>query len=342
MGDEARVVGIAGTAKNTGKTTTLNALVAAAHARGASVAATSIGYDGETVDNVTGLPKPRIVLPRGAVATTARSCVPAAGWEVLAGTGAWTALGEVVMVRCLAAGPIVLAGPNKRSELAEVLTRMRELGPSLTLVDGALNRLAPMSVASAFVLATGAARTPELAALVREAVAMESFFQLPACGPGMETAAVVRTPFPSLDELADVARAAGETAVRLSFPLPVHPGVLARVPDDRRLRGRVTDLVFPDPVLPMLSGDAVAMSAALDHCREEGVRVVVERSLPLAAVTVNPFLPRLEGQGYVADAVSAEALVRAFRAHVRAPVVDVVAEGPDALWSALGGVDLTS
>ncbi|NJD18960.1 MAG: hypothetical protein FIA95_06715, partial [Gemmatimonadetes bacterium] len=204
MAGEARVVGIAGTAKNTGKTTALNALVAAAHARGVSLAATSIGYDGEAVDNVTGLPKPRIVLPAGAVATTARSCVPPSGWDVLDATGAWTALGEVLVVRCREPGPIVLAGPNRRSELARVMERMRELGPSLTVVDGALNRLAPMSVASAFVLATGAAHTPELEALVREALAVESFFRLPvvpAGGPGASEA--VATPFPSMDELAD-------------------------------------------------------------------------------------------------------------------------------------------
>ncbi len=336
MAAEARIVGIAGTAKNTGKTTALNALVAAAHGRGVPVAVTSIGYDGETVDNVTGLPKPRIVLPPGAVATTADSCVPAAGWEVLSSTGSRTALGEVLVVRCLEAGPIVLAGPNRRSELARVVEQVQALGPTLILVDGALNRLAPMSVASAFVLATGAARTPEIPVLVRESAAMESFFRLPMRphgGVGAPT--VVHTPFPTVDELVEATAGADGTPVEFSFLLPVHPNVIVKVTHDRRLRGRVAAVTFFDPVLPLLCGDAMAMAAALQRCRERGVEVAVERPLPLAAVTVNPFLPRPEGQGYVADAVPAEALLGAFRASLQTPVVDVVAEGPDALWAAL-------
>jgi hypothetical protein len=343
MGDEARVVGIAGTAKNTGKTTALNALVAAAHDRGVPVAVTSIGYDGETVDNVTGLPKPRIVLHPGAVATTADSCVPATGWEVLESTGSWTALGEVLVVRCLEPGPIVLAGPNRRSELARVVEQVQALGPSLTLVDGALNRLAPMSVASAFVLATGATRTPDLAVLVGESVAMESFFRLPTrphAGAGAPT--VVHAPFPSLDELVEAAAGAAGPPVELSFLLPVHPDVIVKIAHDRRLRGRVAAVTFYDPVLPLLCGDAIEMAAALERCRDRGLDVAVERPLPLAAVTVNPFLPRPQGQGYVADAVPAEALLSAFRSSLRSPVVDVVAEGAEALWGAVGRAALTS
>lgn len=343
MAAEARIVGIAGTAKNTGKTTALNALVAAAHGRGVPVAATSIGYDGETVDNVTGLPKPRIVLPRGAVATTADSCIPEAGWEVLSSTGSWTALGEVLVVRCIEAGPIVLAGPNRRSELARVVEQVQELGPTLIFVDGALNRLAPMSVASAFVLATGAARTPDIPALVRESAAMESFFRLPTRPrDGAGDVTVVQTPFPTVDELVEASTGAGAAPVAFSFLLPVHPDVIVKVTHDRRLRGSVAAVTFFDPLLPFLCGDAMAMAAALQRCRERGVAVTVERALPLAAVTVNPFLPRPEGHGYVADTVPPEALLAAFRAALGAPVVDVVAEGPETLWNALGRAARTS
>lgn len=336
MAGDTHVAGIAGTAKNTGKTTALNALLAAAHHRGVAVAVTSIGYDGEAVDNVTGLPKPRVVLPRGALATTAHSCVPATGWEVLETTGSWTALGEVLVVRCLEPGAIVLAGPNRRSELARVVEQVRALGPGLIVVDGALNRLAPMSVASAFVLATGAARTPDIPALVRESAAMESFFRLPTRAPGAAgTLTVVHAPFPSEEELVEATAGAEGMPVEFSFLLPVQPDVIVKLSHDRRLLGRVAAVTFYDPVLPLLCGDAVAMAAALQRCRERGVEVAVERPLALAAVTVNPFLPRPEGQGYVADAVPADALLGAFRAALRTSVVDVVAEGPEGLWQAV-------
>jgi len=132
------------------------------------------------------------------------------------------------------------------------------------------------------------------------------------------------------------AAGAARTPVELSFLLPVHPDVIVKVAHDRRLRGRVTAVTFYDPVLPLLCGDAIEMAAALQRCRERGLDVAVERPLPLAAVTVNPFLPRHEGQGYVADAVSAEALLSAFRASLRTTVVDVVAEGAEALWAVVG------
>ncbi|MGE5542148.1 MAG: hypothetical protein ACM3WT_03850, partial [Bacillota bacterium] len=70
-------VGVAGTAKNTGKTTTLMGAMRECQERGRLVRLTSIGYDGEDVDNVTGLPKPRIYCDRGTMFATASECLKA-------------------------------------------------------------------------------------------------------------------------------------------------------------------------------------------------------------------------------------------------------------------------
>ena len=59
-----RVIGIAGTAKNTGKTTTLVASIKF-FAENQKMFITGIGYDGEDFDNLTGLPKPRVFVPEG-------------------------------------------------------------------------------------------------------------------------------------------------------------------------------------------------------------------------------------------------------------------------------------
>ena len=61
----SKVLGILGTSKNTGKTTTTSALLEIANNKNLSVGITSIGYDGEDIDNITGLPKPRIFAKRG-------------------------------------------------------------------------------------------------------------------------------------------------------------------------------------------------------------------------------------------------------------------------------------
>ena len=85
-----RLIGISGTAKNTGKTTTTIELLNQSCASGARVALTSIGYDGENRDNVTGLPKPRFHLQAGIPFATAADCLRActAEYEIVHRTGA--------------------------------------------------------------------------------------------------------------------------------------------------------------------------------------------------------------------------------------------------------------
>lgn len=331
------VLGIAGTAKNTGKTTALNALLEEAHVRRVAVAVTSIGYDGESVDNVTGLPKPRIVLQPGTIATTSVACLPGTGYEVVEGTEWSTALGRILIVRCVEPSPIVLAGPSTRRDLAAIVERMRGLGPSLTLIDGALNRLAPMSVASALVLATGAARTDDLSALARETAAIESIFSLPAVLHKTATSAVdITLPFALMPDIADAIGKHGGRDLRLTFQVPVSLSSLRTLVQHEVTRMKVKEIVFLDPVLALLSSDPIEMALAFGLLRDSGIALAVEHPLPLATVTVNPFLPRYEHHGYVSDSVSAADLRRAVRSVVRSKVVDVVQDGREALWEALG------
>lgn len=330
------VLGIAGTAKNTGKTTALNALLEEAHVQRVPVAVTSIGYDGESIDNVTGLPKPRIVLQSGSIATTSRSCLPRSGWEILEETDWSTALGQVLIVRCIDAGPIVLAGPGTRRDLADIIDRMRGLGPSLILIDGALNRLAPMSAASALIIATGAARTDDLTALARETASIESICSLPASSKIAESSVIeIRTPFAAVADVIGAIQGHDGNDRRLIFRVPVSIDVMTRIAEGELGSSPTIEFVFPDPVMALLSADAVEMNRAIGALRDRGIRVTVEQPMTLAAVTVNPFLPRYRHQRYVADSVQALDLHRAVQSTVRTKVVDVVREGGIALWEAL-------
>jgi hypothetical protein len=333
------VLGIAGTAKNTGKTTALNALLEEAYSRRVPVAVTSIGYDGESVDNVTGLPKPRIVLQPGTIATTSAACLPRTGYEVVEETEWSTALGRILIVRCFEAGPIVLAGPSTRRDLAAMVERMRGLGPSLTLVDGALNRLAPMSVASALIVATGAARTDDLQALARETAAIESIFSIPAAvRDAVRSSVEVSMPFASMSDIADAIGKHGGRDLRLTFRAPVSLSLLMALANNDGARLKCKEIVLLNPVMVLLSADPLEMARAIGSFRSSGITLTVERPLPLAVVTVNPFLPRYEHHGYVSDSVSATDLHRTMQTAVRSKVVDVLREGPGALWEALGPV----
>ena len=173
------IIGVAGTAKNTGKTTTLCSLIDAAYAQGRLPGVTGIGYDGEERDNVTLLPKPRITVFPGMIVTTSEQCLAAstARLRILRRTGYQTALGEVVITVVEEAGLVVVAGPNKAADLAAVGQQMSSLGVSDLLVDGSLNRIAPMAVADRVVFATGGARTTELKYLAEETASIEHIFR---------------------------------------------------------------------------------------------------------------------------------------------------------------------
>ncbi len=175
-----KTIGFAGTAKNTGKTTAALHVLGLACEAGFRVALTSIGYDGEAIDNVTGLPKPRYQAPVGTLLATAESCLTSgggsAGCDVIHHTGIETGLGEVIIARVDRPGLVVLAGPNKRHELERILALLEEAGAELAIADGALNRLVPLLCADGLVLSTGAALEPDIPRLAEHLAALCDLF----------------------------------------------------------------------------------------------------------------------------------------------------------------------
>jgi hypothetical protein len=166
-----------GLAKNVGKTTTTNylleALLAEKHYRPDELALTSLGLDGETVDALTGLPKPRYVPQAGLlIATTAELLLRAenegARVEHLLQLPGRTALGPVMLARILEPGQVIIAGPTLLRDLRWALDKLHGLGVRLGIVDGAINRLGAASpeITDACIVCTGASvgATPELVA----------------------------------------------------------------------------------------------------------------------------------------------------------------------------------
>ena len=79
-------------------------------------------------------------------------------YEVMATTGVYTPLGEVVLARVLSAGTMVLAGPGSAQHLASVKQRLGSMDIDLLLVDGAADRrsLSVPLITDTAVLAVGA------------------------------------------------------------------------------------------------------------------------------------------------------------------------------------------
>ena len=216
LAEGTRSVVVVGTAKNVGKTVTLNALRRAAAARGLLGAVTSIGRDGEPTDALDGAAKPRVRLEAGTLVALPRELVPRSpAFEVLE-LGEPSALGAIVFARVRYAARCEIGGPPTARGVRATIDRLSELTSGPVFVDGAMDRIAPLAGGSdAIVLATGVASgaTPHaIASIARETVARLS---LPArvCGLERDSVVIVDGALDERDAEELIAHAAGATVV---------------------------------------------------------------------------------------------------------------------------------
>lgn len=343
-------VGLAGTAKNTGKTTVLRALLSAAAGAGCRLGLTSIGYDGEDTDHVTGLPKPRVTVPAGTwVATAATATAGRSEFAEVRRPGVSTALGPLVIVRARRPARTVLAGPATRAGLERILAELRPGGAGLILVDGAFGRLVPMSACDGLIIATGAARFADPTRVAAEMAAVCSLLSLPVrpgwdCEPsGVELHSprgVVALPYPALlavewaERVGQAAeRLAGAGPVRVFLPGCQTPAALERLgaclPDS-------AEVVFAHALYLLATGEPEETALAVDALRRRGVQVGVRRVIPLLAVTVNPFYPQAgEGGRFAPAYADSGVLLAEVRSRCPVPVSDIFKDGPGPVWEAV-------
>lgn len=155
-----RAISIIGTAKNVGKTTTLNYLIDISR-NNFKLGLTSIGRDGESKDVIYSSPKPRIFVEKETIIATAKNCLLNSDItkEIIAITDYNTPLGKIVIVKALSDGFVELAGPSKNSELLKIKEELINLKCDVVLIDGAINRKSYASplLTDATIIATGAA-----------------------------------------------------------------------------------------------------------------------------------------------------------------------------------------
>ena len=149
---------IVGVAKNCGKTTTLNAILA--HLEDASIGLLSIGIDGEPEDMLVGTPKPSIIARAGHHVITAQGALESssARVEYVASLGFSTPMGEVVLAKVLDPGAVLLAGLRHRGDLLAGLELLDAHGIQTAIIDGAYGRTmaAHTDISDGFILSTGA------------------------------------------------------------------------------------------------------------------------------------------------------------------------------------------
>ncbi|MDP3313701.1 hypothetical protein [Lutibacter sp.] len=161
---------IVGLEKNTGKTECLNYVLSQLKNGTKKIALTSIGVDGESVDQVTHKHKPEIEIYEGMLFVTPellykkRKLVA----EVLEISTQTTALGRLITARAQTSGKVILSGPTTTKSLKELIVKMQDYGADLTIIDGALSRKSSGSptVTEAMILTTGATVSGNIPQLV--------------------------------------------------------------------------------------------------------------------------------------------------------------------------------
>jgi len=346
------IIGIVGTAKNTGKTTTLAALIEEAGRRRRRIGVTGIGYDGEEIDTVTGLPKPRLMLQPGTIVATSEQCLltTSADYKVIRKTGAETALGAVVIVEILQPGLMVLAGPNTKRLLRDLIAELGTMELDALFVDGSLNRIAAMSVVDTMVFTTGASRSVEILFLSEEARAICGVFDGPtyasdvsADGIELQNASggiVAKLPLRSLfdvddaRQMLDAVEASKTPVARIVIPnmvsLPAFEYASQRL---RSIdRGGCT-LILADPTIGLLAGEPIAMFRWMQTSAEIGVSTGYRHAIRVAAMTVNPFYPLQRDHSFVPAYIDKDGLREAVGDAVEVPVFNIKESGaPSALF----------
>lgn len=152
-------VAIIGMEKNAGKTTVLNYLLGGRPS--VIQAITSIGFDGEDTDQVTGTDKPSIFVGCGTLVATASGLLGHCDFtrELLRFTDFHTPMGEVVLVRALSDGFAQIAGPSTTFQMTSLVEMLKAAGAEQIIIDGAAARKSTAAISSsdACILATGGA-----------------------------------------------------------------------------------------------------------------------------------------------------------------------------------------
>lgn len=287
---------IVGTAKNAGKTTCLNHLIARYEALGVRMGLTSVGRDGEDIDAITDRPKPRISPPPGTLVATATLSAKRSDARLreIAKTPFRTAIGPVSLYEVLSTGQVEVAGPVTVQDTVSLIKLLRAHGAKQVFVDGAIDRRASASseVAQGVVLSTGLSLSEDPEEVARHTLLQTRWLSLEA------------SPYADLPEQTGALTRAGDF---LAWPAKtvIEQGetLLQWIPEDARclslsgaltegvakklVTGRVEglDVVVPDGTHLLLSPDT------FDKLEARGIRFFASRPVRLVAVTVNPTSP---------------------------------------------------
>ena len=322
-----RSVAIVGLAKNTGKTECLNYILRHVKDAGRRVALTSIGIDGESLDQVSQTPKPEIKVYEDMVFVTSEKHYREKRLiaEVMDISTEQTSLGRLVTARAVSPGKVLLSGPAKAESARRLIEGMRRHSVDTTIVDGALSRLSIGSptVTDAMILATGAALSCNIPQLTRMTKYVYDRIRLPQVAPELaERLAPIESGVWAVDKDGEVR----DLGIPSIFMAAGHKERLFQYGNTLYVAGVVSDNFMRflrqqknAAELTLVIRDFTKMFATMEAYYaylKKGGRVKVLHSSKLLAVCVNPLAPN----GYRLDS---DELREAIQTSLGVPAYDV-------------------
>lgn len=280
--NQYKCIAITGMAKNTGKTSVLNCILSDDSNKIRGI--TSIGYDGESTDQVTGTEKPEIYVKKNTLVATADGLLNRCDFtkELLAYTGFNSPMGEVIIVKALSDGYAQIAGPSTRTQMEATVKQLKEFGAEQILIDGALSRKSTAAIAfsDACILATGAAFSHNIDKIVDETLLFAKLLALLKHNDFTKI-----KPIDTLDEneISDAFIALNKNKTIFLKGAITTPLIKRLINTNHNLNG--LSIIGEDGtrflIDPQLFADLI----------RRGIKLFVQNTINLIAVTINPKAP---------------------------------------------------
>lgn len=135
------------------------------------LAITSIGLDGEEIDQVTSMEKPQIYVKPGYIVATAFDTLKnySCKYKILEKTELITSIGEVVIIEILDEGKALVAGPSKVKDMQKLTNILEKYKLEKIIIDGAFSRQAFAKAADATIFVVGANKDKNIDIVVKDA-----------------------------------------------------------------------------------------------------------------------------------------------------------------------------
>lgn len=244
-------------------------------------------------------------------------------------------LGNLVLAKVEKRDYFLLAGPNRGPDLEQTLSSL-SLEKGLTvLVDGAINRLVPLSLANEIILSIGASYSTNLEYLAKTAAALYDLFSLSEKDKETEKRCLVyqpyitfvdeqgkkQVPYTSLFATNVFKRIKNEARGKISellVPGIVTSSLFTELKGLMREGGKIR---FKNPLVLLATNNAVYWNEAFKQHR---VEVSFFQSPKLRAFTINPFYPYYASGKFQPRYLQAEEMMEVIKNASPLPVFDVV------------------